>query len=122
MNPPQSLPRPAHVCGGLLSALEASEGLRRKRKRDQTPDAIGLAVKRRLLSHVVQEDPDPREFEEWLLRYVYDNDSPLSSGAMLAMARAALDEWRMAQSLSGFAGWLREGAPSEDTDAAGSGV
>ena len=38
--------RPAEVCAALLAALEAAEGRRRSRKRDQTPDAIGLAIKR----------------------------------------------------------------------------
>ena len=41
--------RPAEVCKALLAALDASEGQRKRRKRDQTPDAIGLAVKRGLL-------------------------------------------------------------------------
>ena len=49
--------RPADVCRALLAALEASEGRRRKRKRDQTADAIGLAVKRDLLQRVVEDDP-----------------------------------------------------------------
>jgi len=35
--------RPAVVCGQLLAALAASDGRRRRRKRDTTPDAIGLA-------------------------------------------------------------------------------
>src|SRR5690606_22702639 len=41
--------RPADFCRGLLAALDASEGRRRRRKRDTTPDAIGLAIKRELL-------------------------------------------------------------------------
>ena len=42
--------RPADVCRALLAALDASDGRRRKRKRDQTADAIGLALKRTLLA------------------------------------------------------------------------
>ena len=38
--------RPAEVCSQLLRALDASEGRRRRRKRDTTPDAIGLELKR----------------------------------------------------------------------------
>ena len=49
--------RPADVCRALLAALEASEGRRRKRKRDQTPDAFGLAVKRDLLQRVGRRRP-----------------------------------------------------------------
>ena len=51
--------RPTQVCQALLAALEASEGQRKRRKRDQTPDAIGLAVKRELLERAVEADPDP---------------------------------------------------------------
>src|SRR5688500_4913591 len=50
--------RPAQVCRGLLAALDASDGRRRARKRDQTPDAIGLAAKRELLERAVRDDPD----------------------------------------------------------------
>jgi len=46
-------------------ALEASEGRRRKRKRDQIPDPIGLSVKRSLRVRAVQDDPNPEAFEEW---------------------------------------------------------
>ena len=46
--------RPADVCRALLAALDASEGRRQKRKRDQTPDAFGLAVKRDLLRRAVE--------------------------------------------------------------------
>ena len=59
--------RPAEICGALLAALEAAEGRRRNRKRDQTPDGIGLAIKRDLLQRAVQNDPNPEAFEEWLL-------------------------------------------------------
>src|SRR5207302_36205 len=37
--------RPALVCGALFTALDASEGRRRRRKRDTTPDAIGMLLK-----------------------------------------------------------------------------
>ena len=53
----------------MLAALEASEGRRRSRKRDQTPDGIGLTFKRELLEQAVSDDPEPEAFEEWLLEY-----------------------------------------------------
>ena len=59
-------PRPAAVCRELLAALEASEGRRRRRKRDTTPDAIGLAIKLDLLQRAIAADPDPDQFEAWL--------------------------------------------------------
>ncbi len=93
--------RPADVCRALLAALEAAEGRRKRRKRDQTPDAIGLALKREILERVVEDDPAPEMFEGWLLSY----------------ARAVLDEWRLAHSLGDFKAWLDRGAPSDDADA-----
>ena len=106
--------RPAEVCRALLAALEAAEGRRRSRKRDQTPDAIGLAIKRELLGRAVQEDPDPEAFEEWLLDYPQKCATLESSGAVSAMARAVLEEWRLAHSLEEFRVWLEQGAPSDD--------
>lgn len=109
----QSL-RPAEVCKALLAALEAAEGRRRKRKRDQTPDAIGLSIKRMLLAQAVEDDPNPEAFEEWLLDYPRKCATLESSGAVSAMARAVLEEWRLAHSLGAFRVWLEQGAPSDD--------
>ena len=108
--------RPADVCRALLAALEAAEGRRKRRKRDQTPDAIGLAVKREVLERVVEDDPDPELFEGWLLSYVQKSESKHSAGAVSAMARAVLDEWRLAHSMKDFKVWLDRGAPSDDVD------
>ena len=69
----QSL-RPAAVCKALLAALEAAEG-----RRDQTPDSIGLSIKRELLEHAVQDDPSPQSFDEWLLNYPMKYAQPESS-------------------------------------------
>ena len=109
----QSL-RPAEVCKALLAALEASEGRNRKRKRDQKPDTIGLSIKRSLLARAVQDNPDPEAFEEWLLNYPAKCDTPESSGAVSAMARTVLEEWRLAHSMDAFRVWLEKGAPSDD--------
>ena len=100
--------RPAAICQALLAALEASEGRRRQRKRDQTPDAIGLGAKRALLERAVLEDPEPGGFEDWLARYA-DEHRPAAS-----MALAVLEEWRLAHALPRFCAWLQEGAPSDD--------
>jgi hypothetical protein len=106
--------RPADVCRALLAALEASEGRRRKRKRDQTPDAIGLAVKRDLLQRAVEDDPRPDAFEEWLLNYPVTCKAPELAGPAFAMARAVFDEWVLANSSAEFRLWLERGAPSDD--------
>jgi hypothetical protein len=104
--------RPADVCKALLDALEAAEGRRRMRKRDQTPDAIGLSIKRTLLARAVEEDPNPESFEEWLLDYPLQGGE--STGAVAAMARAVLEEWHLAHSMKEFRVWLQHGAPSDD--------
>lgn len=113
-DPPAQTIRPADVCRALLLALDASEGRRRRRKRDQRPDAIGLAVKRELLRRVVEDDPQPEAFENWLLEYPFTCGAPELAGPALAMARSVFEEWRLAHSLGEFRRWLEEGAPSDD--------
>jgi hypothetical protein len=110
--------RPADVCKALLAALEGAEGRRRMRKRDQTPDAIGLAVKREILERVVQQNPDGENFEAWLLQYAQASEAGHPSGAVTAMARAVLDEWRLAHAMGDFKNWLDRGAPSDDASGA----
>jgi hypothetical protein len=107
-----SLDRPAHVCRELLNALEASEGRRRRRKRDTTPDAIGLAVKRDLLERAVAADPEPDQFEGWLLEQCAAAGP--AEGGIRAMALSIFDEWRLARSGTAFKDWLAQGAPSDD--------
>jgi hypothetical protein len=109
--------RPADVCRALLAALEASEGRRRKRKRDQTPDAIGLAIKRDLLRRAVEDDPSADVFEKWLLDYPLTCQAAELTGAAFAMARAVFEEWRLAHSSDEFRLWLEQGAPSDDAGA-----
>jgi hypothetical protein len=106
--------RPARVCEALLAAHEAADGRRKQRKRDQTPDALGLAVKRALLERAVAEDPTPERFEAWLMAYARKHESAPFPGAVSAMARAVRDEWRLAHAMRDFAVWLTHGAPSDD--------
>ena len=104
--------RPAEFARGLLTALEASEGRRRRRQRDTTPDVIGLGIKRALLEAAVAEDPEPSEFERWLLERCLAAGG--EAGATRAMALEVLAEWRLASSLPAFGEWLDHGAPSDD--------
>jgi hypothetical protein len=108
--------RPRSVCEALLSALDASEGRRRRRKRDTTPDAIGLAIKRELLGRAAQEDPEPDRFEAWLLAYCLSAADQAPPGPLQAMARDVLEDWRLAAAEPEFQVWLASGAPSEDRD------
>jgi hypothetical protein len=106
--------RPAVVCAALLEALDASEGRRRRRKRDTTPDAIGMSLKRQLLAQSVEADPDPEAFEAWLLERCLTGPADASMGALRAMAREVLAEWQFAAASTDFREWLAAGPPSED--------
>jgi hypothetical protein len=109
--------RPAEICRRLLAALDASEGRRRRRKRDTTPDSIGMAIKRTLLEETVRGDPDPDAFEGWLLeRCVSAQFGP--SGPVRAMALDVLAEWRLARTSGAFRSWLEQGARSDDAETA----
>jgi hypothetical protein len=110
-SPPTEL-RPARVCEELLEALEASESRSRQRKRDQRPDTIGLGIKRDLLEAAVREDPDPEDFEGWLLDRVMGAGP--GGGAVRAMALQIFEEWRLALLSDPFRDWLARGAPSAD--------
>jgi hypothetical protein len=105
-------PRPAVVCRELLGSIEASEGRRRRRKRDTTADAIGLSVKRRLLEAAVAADPEAARFEEWLLEQCAGAGA--EEGAVRAMALVIFEEWRLAHDALSFRAWLAAGAPSDD--------
>ena len=104
--------RPAQVCSRLLTALDAAEGRRRRRKRNTTPDSIGLDLKRGILEETVRQDPDPDEYEQWLTERCLNTGS--ASGPMLAMAREVLADWHLAQQSKCFRSWLEQGAPSDD--------
>jgi len=106
--------RPADFCRQLLAALDASEGRRKRRKRDTTPDAIGMALKRDLLEGTVREDPQPEVFERWLLERCFAAGS--ANGPLRAMAQDVLAEWRLAEVAPSFREWLDQGAPSDDAN------
>ena len=104
--------RPAEICTRLLAALDASEGRRRKRKRNTTPDSIGMAIKRTILEETVRQDPEPDAYEEWLLERCLKLGEP--SGPTRAMALDVLSDWHLAQGSAVFRTWLEQGAPSDD--------
>ena len=108
--------RPADVCRALLAALDASDGRRRSRKRDQTPDAFGLSVKRELLQRIVDADPEAEAFEAWLIEYPRTCGAVELAGPAQAMARAVYEDWVLAQTSDEFRRWLRAGAPSADAE------
>lgn len=103
--------RPSEFGRLALEALAAAEGRRKQRKRDQTPDRIGLDLKREILQRAVADDPAPEDFEAWLLQQALAADA---SGPIRAVCGMIMDEYRMALVDPDFSRWLQQGAPSDD--------
>jgi len=106
--------RPGQLCGELLAALDASDGRRKRRFRDTTPDAIGMGIKRALLEEIVQVDPEPAVFEAWLAQRCLQ--AGVADGPVRAMALSIWEEWRLAATTQEFRRWLARGAPSDDRE------
>jgi hypothetical protein len=104
---------PADFSHQLLSALDASEGRSKRRKRDQTPDSIGLGIKRALLARAAEENPPADAFEAWLMVQALGQ---ASHGGVRAVCLEILDEFRLAGADPTFQQWLEAGAPSADAD------
>lgn len=103
---------PVELCRGLLGALDASEGRRRRRARNTTADSIGMEIQRALLEGVVREAPDATDFERWLLeRCMAEGES---DGATRAMALFIWQQWLLAFEAEGYRDWIIRGAPSDD--------
>ncbi len=105
-----SLP-PAEFCRLALKALEGAEGQTRRRKRDQRPDQVGLAMKRELLTRGAEAAPEPEAFEAWLMAQVLAAPVP---GPVRAMCAEILDEYRLAALDTSLRAWLCAGAPTDD--------
>lgn len=104
-------PAPAEFARQALEAIEASEGRRKKRHRNTTPDRIGLDLKRDILAGLADEAPPAEELEEWLQRRIVGSPDP---GATRAMCLDVFDEYRAATLSPSFREWLARGAPSDD--------
>lgn len=105
---------PVELCRGLLGALDASEGRRKRRARNTTADSIGMALQRELLEDVVREDPAPDEFEAWLLHRC--EMEGVGDGAIRAMALSVWDQWQLAQRAPDVRAWILAGAHSDDRE------
>jgi hypothetical protein len=103
---------PVELCRGLLGALDASEGRRRRRARNTTADSIGMEIQRALLEGVVQEAPDAADFERWLLeRCMAEGES---DGATRAMALFFWLLWLLVSVAVGFRFCIIRGGRSDD--------
>lgn len=107
---------PATLCRGLLGALDASEGRRRRRSRNTTADSIGMEIQRALLEGVVRDAPDANDFERWLLeRCLAEGEA---DGATRAMAVFIWQQWQFASESDDYREWITRGAPSDDKERA----
>jgi hypothetical protein len=104
---------PGLFCRFQLQALQAAEGQTRRRKRDQAPDRLGLAIKRDLLERAAAADPAPDAFEGWLVEQIAGAPA---AGAVRAMCEQIFLEYRMARLRPELADWLAQGAPSDDAE------
>ncbi len=72
-----------------------------------------MAIKRRLLEGAVRDDPEPEDFEGWLLHET-ETAYAVAPGPARAMALDLLADWRLAATSDAFRSWLEQGAPSAD--------
>lgn len=105
--------RPTDFARHALATIEASEGRRKRRKRNTTPDALGLEMKREILEGITAADPPPEDLEGHLLSLIHRSDFP---GPLRALCGEVLDEYRLALISGQFRDWLESGAPSEDRE------
>lgn len=107
---------PTELCRGMLDALDASEGRRKRRSRNTTADSIGLGIQREMLTAAVRDEPSAPRFERWLQeRCVAQGES---DGAHRAMALMIWHEWQLASQIEGGGAWLTTGARSDDREGA----
>jgi hypothetical protein len=64
----------------------------------------------------VAADPEPDEFEGWLLEQCRAAGG--AEGGVRAMALSIFEEWRLAHEAEPFRAWLARGAPSDDAPGA----
>ena len=96
--------RPAVVCELLLNSIAVAEGRRKRRPRNTTPDNIGLTLKLRVLEECIAEDPEPGQFEAWLLGRSLRPDE--AAGPIRAVCSDILFEWQTAVQLPDYRDWL----------------
>src|SRR3989442_10032059 len=73
-----------------------------------------MSLKRRLLAEAIEQDPDPEAFDTWLLERCLARAEAVSMGAMRAMARDVLEEWRVSSASARLPRLLRAGPPAPD--------
>ena len=103
--------RPAQVCEWLLTSIDVAEGRRKRRPRNTTPDNIGLSLKLEMLQECIASDPEPEQFESWLLQASIKPGQP--SGPLRAVCSDILFEWQIALADPYYRDWLLAGPEDE---------
>src|SRR5262245_38834181 len=75
-----------------LLLLTSGDLMPRDRLRNQTADAIGLELKRRLLQALADLDPEPAKLEETLASLIDELGPP--TGPVRALAVSFREEWQ----------------------------
>ena len=104
-------PRPAQVCELLLTSIEVAEGRRKRRPCNTTPDNIGLNLKLDVLHKAIEADPEPDQFEAWLLQVSLQPGQP--SGPIRAVCSDVLFEWQATLNDPYYRDWLLAGPEEE---------
>jgi hypothetical protein len=91
MTAPTAPLRPRDLAVLLLASGDVAP---RQRARDQQADRAGLELKRRVLTELVELDPEPDELEATLMQVVAEFGPP--TGPTRSLALSFLEEWRMA--------------------------
>jgi hypothetical protein len=85
-----------------LLLLKSRELLPRQRLRSQTPDSIGLTLKRHLLGSLAALDPEPAELDNTLEGLIRKGGT--AAGPLRALALSFRDEW---QALPANPQWIK---------------
>src|SRR5688572_19007397 len=88
--------------------LASGESLPRLRARDQQADLAGSQLKQRILSRVMELDPDPDNFPATLEAIVEEFGEP--SGPTRAVVRLVAEEWMDASAHPQLSVWLLDQA------------
>jgi hypothetical protein len=111
MNSSEPVLRPRQFAVLLLGS---GESLPRARARDQQGDLAGSRLKRTVLQHLLERDPEPAALESCLQQIVADLGAP--SGPTRAMARLIAEEWEATRQDPSLTAWLLDQAVRDSAD------
>jgi len=111
------VPHPLRPRDFALLLLASGGAAPRQRARDQQADRAGLELRRRLLTALVDLDPEAEGLEEALLAIVEEQAPP--HGPARAVAVGLLEEWRAAAAAPAWVAHLLSEAVREPEEGRG---